>query len=132
MKDIAVRGVWYAAGLALGTVTAVAELFFALFAGLALLPVLAWPRGRRAVLRPVGAMAGRLTELERRRLRRFLAVTLAAAPEDGRGTHYLLARWPLGLLGGVVLAAPSPALPTAASSCGGGWSLPSTTSASWR
>ncbi|MCX4509285.1 sensor histidine kinase [Streptomyces sp. NBC_01619] len=103
MKDIAVRGVWYAAGLALGTVTAVAELFFALFAGLALLPVLAWPRGRRAVLRPVGAVAGRLTELERRRLRRFLAVTLAAAPEDGRGTRYLLARWPLGLLGGVVL-----------------------------
>lgn len=103
MKDLAVREAWYAVGLALGAVTAVAELLFFVLAGLALLPVLAWPRGRRAALRRAGAAGDRLTALERRRLARFLAVPVPPAHGNGQGTRYLAARCPLGLLGGVVL-----------------------------
>ncbi|MEU2111801.1 histidine kinase [Streptomyces sp. NPDC019507] len=103
MKDIAARGAWYAAGLALGAATAVTELLFFLLAGLVLLPLLAWPRARRAALRGAGTVAGRLTALEGRRLSRFLAVPVPPAHGSGQRTRYLAARCPLGLLGGVVL-----------------------------
>ncbi|MFI8822732.1 sensor histidine kinase [Streptomyces sp. NPDC053431] len=83
------------AALALGAVLALLEAV----AGLLLLPLLAWPRGRRAA---TGA-AERLVRLERWRLDRLLGVRLP--PYGQRRTlAYLTARWPLGLLGGVVLS----------------------------
>ncbi|MFI1395265.1 sensor histidine kinase [Streptomyces sp. NPDC020681] len=103
MKAVAAQGAWYAAGLVLGAATAVVELVFALLAGLALLPVLAWPRGRRAVLRLLGETAARITDIELRRVDRFLAVRISASYERDRALRYVLARWPLGLLGGLVL-----------------------------
>ncbi|MEE1753303.1 sensor histidine kinase [Streptomyces sp. SP18CS02] len=103
MKEVAQRWVRQAAGLALGAATAVVELVWALVTGVALLPVLAWPRGRRTVLRPAYAVAGRLARLERGRLGRFHDVRISAVYEDGRALRYTAARWPVGLLGGVVL-----------------------------
>ncbi|MFG2641632.1 sensor histidine kinase [Streptomyces sp. NPDC048370] len=90
-------------GLGFGAGTAVLELLGCVLGGLALLPVLAWPRGRRAVLRPVTAAVRALTRLERARLHRFLDVRLPPVHEDGAATRYLAARWPLGVLGAVVL-----------------------------
>ncbi|MEJ8634802.1 sensor histidine kinase [Streptomyces sp. MS2.AVA.5] len=103
MRAVAVRGAWCAAGLALGAATAVAELLLTLLAGLSLLLVLAWPRGRRAVLRRLGAIASRIADTERRRLGRFLGVRISDTYDDGRALRYVVARWPLGLLGGLVL-----------------------------
>jgi signal transduction histidine kinase len=103
MKAIAAQGARYVAGLVLGTVTAVAGLLLTLLGGLALLPVLAWPRGRRAVRRPLGAVATRLADLDRRRLGRFLGARMSAAYGQGRAARYVAARWPLGLLGGLVV-----------------------------
>ncbi|MFF3287223.1 sensor histidine kinase [Streptomyces sp. NPDC003023] len=117
MKRLAAQGARYAAGLVLGTLTAAAEMIFALAGGLALLPVLAWPRGRRAVQRPLSHLAARLADLERRRLGRFLGAHVSAtyasaatsvnsstvASGAGRAARYVVARWPLGLLGGLVL-----------------------------
>ncbi|MET9434384.1 sensor histidine kinase [Streptomyces sp. NPDC006551] len=97
------HGLRMAAGLTLGAATAVVELLSLIAGGLALLPVLAWPRGRRAVLRTLTAVAHRLLRLERRRLDRFLGVRLPGAQGDGAALRHLAARWPLGLLGGVVL-----------------------------
>ncbi|WP_329120993.1 sensor histidine kinase [Streptomyces sp. NBC_01353] len=92
-----------AAGLALGAATAVVELLCLIAGGLALLPVLAWPRGRAAVLRTLTAAAHALGRLERNRLDRFLGVKLPGVQGDGAALRHLAARWPLGLLGGVVL-----------------------------
>ncbi|MFF3320466.1 histidine kinase [Streptomyces sp. NPDC003035] len=99
----AVRWLRTTVGLALGAGTAVLELLGTVVGGLVLLPVLAWPRGRRAVLRPVTAVGRVLVRLERRRLDRFFGVRLPGAHEDGEALRYLAARWPLGLLGVVVL-----------------------------
>ncbi|WP_260694819.1 sensor histidine kinase [Streptomyces sp. IB201691-2A2] len=86
-----------------GAAAAAVELLFTLLSGLALLPVLAWPRGRQAVLRPVFAGARRLTEFERRRLRTWLSVSVSPAHEDARALRYIACRWTLGVLGGVVM-----------------------------
>lgn len=82
------------AALALGAVSALLEAA----AGLVLLPVMVSPRGRRALARA----AGRAVRVERWRLDRLLGVRL---PPYGRQRTlaYLAARWPVGLLGGVVL-----------------------------
>jgi signal transduction histidine kinase len=103
MKALAVQGTRYAVGLLLGTLTAVVELLFALLGGLVLLLVLAWPRGRRAVQRPLGGIATRLAHLERRRLARFLAARISSSYGSGHAARYVFARWPLGLLGGLVI-----------------------------
>ncbi|MER7520735.1 histidine kinase [Streptomyces sp. NPDC126499] len=85
-----------AAGLALGAVAVLLEAV----AALAVLPLVAWPRGRRAVT----AAAGRVVGLERWRLDRFLGVRVPPyGPGRARTVPYLLARWPIGLLGGIVL-----------------------------
>ncbi|MFE5619082.1 sensor histidine kinase [Streptomyces sp. NPDC056524] len=89
-------------GLALGAGTAVLELLGTLLGALALLPVLASPRGRAAVLRPLTAAAHALTRLERARLARLLGVRLPGV-HDAAAARYLAARWPLGVLGAVVL-----------------------------
>ncbi|CQR64294.1 sensor histidine kinase [Streptomyces leeuwenhoekii] len=103
MRDMARRGVRYGVGLMTGAATAAIELPFAVLAGAALLPVAAWPAGRRAVLRPVLVCARRLAEMERARLRIWLGVRVPPPHEDLRALRYVAGRWALGLLGGVVM-----------------------------
>ncbi|MFJ5259492.1 sensor histidine kinase [Streptomyces sp. NPDC088387] len=86
-----------------GAATAVVELCFTVLSALALLPVLAWPSGRRAVLRPVFALARRLTELERGRLRVWLGVSAAPVYDDAQAVRYIAGRWLLGALGAIVM-----------------------------
>ncbi|WP_461074956.1 sensor histidine kinase [Streptomyces deserti] len=86
-----------------GAATAAVELLFAVLAGVALLPVAAWPSGRRAILRPVLACARRLAELERARLKIWLGIRVPPAYEDMRALRYVACRWTLGVLGGVVM-----------------------------
>ncbi|MBC9712573.1 sensor histidine kinase [Streptomyces sp. TRM66268-LWL] len=103
MKSLVRRGLRLAVGLTLGACSALAELLFALLAGLALLLVQAWPRARSAVLRPVHRLARGLAEWERKRLAAYLGAESSAAYTPGRALRYLAARWPLGLLGAVCL-----------------------------
>ncbi|MGW5940298.1 sensor histidine kinase [Streptomyces celluloflavus] len=105
MWGIARRGLRLATGLMLGAVMAVAELPFVVLSGVSLLLVLAWPRGRRAVLRPVTAAVRTLTEANRRRLRIYVAADTSASYTDRRALEYLSLRWALGLLGALVLVA---------------------------
>ncbi|GHH93861.1 ATPase [Streptomyces capillispiralis] len=97
------RVVRCAVGLIWGAAAAVVELLCTVLAGLVLLPVVAWPRGRRAVLRPVLAGARRLTELERARLRIWLRFHVPPVYGDTQAAGYVAGRWPLGLLGAVVM-----------------------------
>ncbi|MFC9744835.1 sensor histidine kinase [Streptomyces niveus] len=91
-------------GLVIGSGTAVFELLFTLLVGVALLLVRAWPRGRRAVMRPVAACARRLVDLERHRLRTLLDERVSASYEPTGALLYLAARWALGLFGAVMVA----------------------------
>ncbi|MFE3119945.1 sensor histidine kinase [Streptomyces niveus] len=91
-------------GLVIGSGTAVFELPFSLLVGVALLLVRAWPRGRRAVMRPVTACARRLVDLERHRLRTLLDERVSASYEPAGALLYLAARWALGLFGAVMVA----------------------------
>jgi signal transduction histidine kinase len=94
-----------AAGLVVGAGTAVGHVGYLVGAGLCLLPVLAFPRARRAVRRPLDAGARRLAAAELRRLARFTD-GFGPPPSPGpaeRALPYLVARWPLGLLGALVL-----------------------------
>ncbi|MEV0372047.1 histidine kinase [Streptomyces sp. NPDC050636] len=104
MFGIARRGLRLMTGLVLGAVMAAAELPFVVLSGFSLLLVLAWPRGRRAVLKPVTAAARSLTETNRRRLGYFAADT-SDAYADHRALQYLSLRWTLGLLGVLVVSA---------------------------
>ncbi len=103
MKSLVRRGLRLTAGLALGACSAVVELLFALFSGLALLLVQTRPRARSAVLRPVHRLARRLAEWERGRLATYLGAESSSAYTSERALRYLAARWPLGLLGAVCL-----------------------------
>ncbi|MFD8519384.1 sensor histidine kinase [Streptomyces capillispiralis] len=103
MRDMVRRVVRCAVGLIWGAAAAVVELLCTVLAGLVLLPVVAWPRGRRAVLRPVLAGARRLTELERARLRIWLRFHVPPVYGDTQAAGYVAGRWPLGLLGAVVM-----------------------------
>ncbi|CAL9410514.1 hypothetical protein SUDANB58_01634 [Streptomyces sp. enrichment culture] len=103
MRDMARRGARCGAGLITGAAAAVVELPFAVLVGVALLPVAAWPAGRRAVLRPLLVCARVLAELERTRLRIWLGVRVPPAHEDLPALRYVVWRWALGLLGGVVM-----------------------------
>lgn len=83
------------AGLALGIPTALAELVFLLVTA----PILAFPRARRHVL----AAAMRLADVEVRRLGLFSGAEVSGY--DGRrALRYVAWRWPVGVLGGLVLA----------------------------
>ncbi|MFF0742546.1 sensor histidine kinase [Streptomyces sp. NPDC004111] len=104
MKTLVRRGVELAAGLALGACTALVELALTLVSGAALLPVLGWPRGRNAVLRPLRAVAVRLTAVERTRLAVLLNTRVSAGYDGTQALRYLAVRWIPGLLGAVVLA----------------------------
>ncbi|WP_431044647.1 sensor histidine kinase [Streptomyces sp. P1-3] len=97
------HGLRLAAGLLIGTCTAVIELLYVAAAGVALLSVTAWPTTRQRVLRPVTAGVRWLCEAERRRLARCAGHEIAADYADRRALQYLAVRWALGLLGGLVL-----------------------------
>ncbi|MEU6716501.1 histidine kinase [Nonomuraea sp. NPDC046802] len=89
---VALEGLRLLGAVALGALSAVAELMFLLLA----LPFLGNPN--------VSAAARRLARLEARRLR-LSATTLQAPAEDGgRPVRYLAARIPVGVLGGLVVA----------------------------
>ncbi|MFJ9028680.1 sensor histidine kinase [Streptomyces sp. NPDC102274] len=103
MKAVVRRGLRLAAGLLIGSGAAAIELLFTLLVGIALLLVLAWPRGRRAVMRPLAAGAGKLVEMERHRLRTLLGERVAGTYEPVGALRYLAVRWALGVLGAVVL-----------------------------
>ncbi|WP_406475877.1 sensor histidine kinase [Streptomyces platensis] len=105
MLGIARRGLRLATGLVLGAVLAVAEFPLVVLSGVSLLCVFAWPRGRRAVLKPLAAAARALTETHRRRLRVYVATDTSDAYADHRALHYLSLRWGLGVLGALVLGA---------------------------
>ncbi|MGG7573984.1 sensor histidine kinase [Streptomyces sirii] len=105
MLGIARRGLRLTTGLVLGAVMSAAELPFVLLSGLSLLLVLAWPRGRRAVLKPVAVGGRALTEANRRRLRDYITTETSDAYADHRALQYLSLRWSLGLLGIFVLSA---------------------------
>ncbi|MFI5803213.1 histidine kinase [Streptomyces sp. NPDC051561] len=104
MKALTRRGVELAAGMALGACTALAELVLTLVSGVLLLPVLAWPKGRRAVLRPLLAVAVRLAAVERTRLAVLLDTRVSTAYDGSQALRYRAVRWIPGLLGAVVLA----------------------------
>ncbi|MET9951638.1 sensor histidine kinase [Streptomyces sp. NPDC006339] len=99
-KDRAVvAGLRTAVGLALGAAVALLEVLAALAVlPLAVLSLTVWPRGRRTVT----AVAGRLVGVERWRLDRFLGVRVPPYGQ-ARTVPYLVARWPIALLGGIVL-----------------------------
>lgn len=82
-----------------------AELPFAVLSGLALLLVLAWPRGRRVVLERVCTAARFLTESNRSRLRVYFVTDTSDTYAGPRALQYLSLRWGLGLLGALVLSA---------------------------
>ncbi|MDH2424646.1 histidine kinase [Sphaerisporangium sp. TRM90804] len=88
--------------LLLGTVTALAELLHLVAAGLAALVLAPSPRGRRAAARLAHAGARRLAALEVRRLRPLNGVP--PLPGRSQALAYVAARWPVGILGGIVLA----------------------------
>ncbi|TDE12234.1 sensor histidine kinase [Jiangella asiatica] len=101
------------AGLASGAATALVELWVLAVIGLALLPVPAWGRQRRAVLRPAGRVAVRLTTIERRRLRRWLDVDAAPPATSRAALAFLTARCAVGLLAGAIFALLAGGLATA-------------------
>ncbi|TJZ55635.1 sensor histidine kinase [Streptomyces piniterrae] len=105
MLGIARRGLRLTTGLVFGAAMAVAELPFVVLSGFSLLLVLAWPRGRRAVLKPVTTAARALTETNRRRLRGYFSADTSDTYADHRMLQYLSLRWSLGLLGILVVSA---------------------------
>ncbi|MFI0465832.1 sensor histidine kinase [Saccharopolyspora sp. 5N102] len=90
-------------GVVLGAGTALAELVFVLSAGLALTALLILPRLRSRVASLSFAGAQALTELERRRLAKYLDSSHAGRPGGARALRYLAVRCAVGLLGGIVL-----------------------------
>jgi signal transduction histidine kinase len=93
-------------GLLLGTLTAAVTLCLLAVAGLVLAPALAWPARRAAALRLGASAALRLAGLEQRRIARWFNDDDAARYRDygpDRALAYLGLRWPVGLLGGVIL-----------------------------
>ncbi|WP_309240093.1 histidine kinase [Actinomadura sp. J1-007] len=96
--------VWRAGlGLAGGTVTAAVELVLLALAALLMAYALAFSRGQRAMPEIVAAGARALTELERRRLARFLGERAEAEYGPLRALAYLVLRVPVGLLGGLIM-----------------------------
>ncbi|GAA3822235.1 sensor histidine kinase [Sphaerisporangium flaviroseum] len=99
---VAGRGVRTVSALLVGTGTALLELGFLAGAGLVAPACLAGARGRRVSTRLIFAGAERLAALEVRRLRP--AEDLPSPPYGGRrALAYVAARWPVGMLGGMVL-----------------------------
>ncbi|MER5325560.1 sensor histidine kinase [Streptosporangium roseum] len=93
--NMSARALRSLAGLALGVPTALAELVFLLVAA----PLLTFPRARRHVL----AAATLLADVEVRRLG-LLGGAEVSGYDGRRALRYAAWRWPVGVLGGLVLA----------------------------
>ncbi|MBW8485583.1 sensor histidine kinase [Actinomadura sp. PM05-2] len=91
------------AGLALGAATAAAELALLAVAAPLLVYALAFARGGHRVPAALARAAGRLTELERRRLAAFLDYRDTTPYGPLKAIAYLTLRVPVGLLGGAIL-----------------------------
>ena len=91
------------AGVALGSVLAIAELAFLLVAGLGLLPIVAAPRSRDRVVGFVHRCSRQLTALGQRRLVRFHQVRDLGPYSDRSAFRYVARHWPVGILGGLVM-----------------------------
>jgi signal transduction histidine kinase len=91
------------AGVALGSVTAVAEYLFLLLAAFGLIPMVAAPRSRDRIVGRVHRCARQLADLEQRRLARFHRITDLGPFSDRSAFRYVAVRWLVGVLGGLVL-----------------------------
>ncbi|WP_432940019.1 sensor histidine kinase [Kribbella sp. CA-253562] len=91
------------AGVTLGAVLVLVEVGFLLIVALGLIPMVAVPRSRRAVIGWTHRCARQLAALEQRRLARFHAVHDLGPYGDRQAFSYLARRWPVGFLGGLVL-----------------------------
>ncbi|MBV2361939.1 sensor histidine kinase [Streptomonospora nanhaiensis] len=94
-----------AVGAALGVATAVAELWLALLclAALPLAPLLLWRPARAALPAALRPLVRALTRLELYRLARCYGIEIPGPHALPRSLGYLAARWPLGMLGALVL-----------------------------
>lgn len=93
-------------GLTLGAVTAAMTVACLAVAGLVIAPTLAWPGRRAAALRVVHTGVLRLAGLKQWRLGRYLGDPVSAGYRGygwERALTYLGLRWPVGLLGGMIL-----------------------------
>ncbi|WP_263170749.1 sensor histidine kinase [Streptomyces sp. SCSIO ZS0520] len=90
-------------GLVLGALLSAAELLFVVLALAVAALAQLHPHTRRTVPGAVRAAGRRLVECERARLGAYLGMRCTHSYVDGRALLYLAARWPLGLLGIVVL-----------------------------
>jgi signal transduction histidine kinase len=86
-----------------GALTAVVELLFVLLSALALVPVVATPRARRSVERFVHRCARQLAVVEQRRLGTFHSIRDLGPYTDRSAYGYILRRWAVGGLGGLVV-----------------------------
>lgn len=86
-----------------GALTGVIELLFVLFSALALVPVVATPRLRRSVERSIHGCARQLAAMEQRRLATFHDIRDLGPYSDRSAYDYILRRWAIGGLGGLVV-----------------------------
>ncbi|MEV0290066.1 MULTISPECIES: histidine kinase [unclassified Kribbella] len=97
------RSIATLAGLMSGTLTAVVELCFVLLSALALVPVLATPRARRSVEAFNHRCARQLAVVEQRRLGTFHEIRDLGPFTDRSAYGYILRRFAIGGLGGLVV-----------------------------
>jgi signal transduction histidine kinase len=90
-------------GVALGSLLAVAEFGLLLLGSLLLVQIVALPRARARLIAFAHRCARQLARLEVRRLTRFHAVHDLGPYSDRSAFRYVSRRWPIGLLGGLVL-----------------------------
>ncbi|MCO1577715.1 histidine kinase [Crossiella sp. SN42] len=91
------------AGLALGALSALAELGYLVLAGLLHLSLLLWPSARQRSAERLEKGARRLSRLEGRRVARFFGGGEVEDDRQRRPWMYLLVRVPVGLAVGVIL-----------------------------
>jgi len=97
------RSIATLAGLMSGALTAVVELLFVVLSALALVPVVATPRARRSTEAFVHRCARQLAAMEQRRLATFHAIRDLGPYSDRSAYDYILRRWAIGGLGGLVV-----------------------------
>ncbi|MEU4604526.1 histidine kinase [Kribbella sp. NPDC023972] len=97
------RSIATLAGLMSGALTAVIELLFVLLSALILVPVIATPRARRSTEAFVHRCARQLAAMEQRRLATFHTVQDLGPYSDRSAYVYILRRWAIGGLGGLVV-----------------------------
>jgi signal transduction histidine kinase len=102
-RGLLARMVSAASGLALGAVTACAELILLTLATVLMAYAFAFSRGRNAVPDVVAKGALAAARLERRRLAAFFGYREDTEEGPLRALAYLVLRVPLGLLGGAIL-----------------------------